>query len=135
MDDARAIEIGRIVAAWDRFEWAPGMRAISYNGFARHIETVARGVAPWHAFNAFWIDDAVPDLRDRPTQAAVLERIEKAVGGHVYLCPSARPDVDADGQNVTVITWAVASLGVIWNGSRRESRAEAIAAAVEELSR
>ena len=131
MDDARAIEIGRIVAAWDGFVWAPGMLTIEGDGPMRvlavlgdgHVRAIRLAQLQTVYPRAVGVSIGVPDLRDRPTQAGVLERIEKAVGE-----PCDVWQVDR-----SLGLWCV-QMGDI-EGPWHPSRAEAIAAAVEGLSR
>jgi hypothetical protein len=79
----------------------------------------------WHDFHGGCIDP-VPDLRDRPTQAAVLEQIEKALSAPCHIQPTAYFVTD-NGRKC----WRVHCAGVFAHAG---SRAEAIAAAVRELS-
>jgi len=154
MTDAEAMELGRTVAAWEGFRWLPGMLVL-----AEFVEIVYRCIgADWTRMQsgadwrfgvmASWSDGMMacqmarpadrgtsftPDLRDRPTQAAVMQLIEGQVGRrHVYLAPVEWGDVDdndASGYQWLVV---VAGKGALSTGT---TRAEAIAAAVRELSR
>ncbi len=137
--DEQAIEMGRGVVAWDGFGWEPRMVTTSDETV---LDVSAAGVVT--IADLVWVgadcqqyqdheripaaDMQPPDLRDRPTQAAVLELIEKAVGGHVYLEPFVTT-------NVVEWQWSVQSRGSDWIGPLAPTRAEAIAAAVEELRR
>jgi len=127
--DAEAIELGRIVAAWEGFRWAPGMRAIDGHKNSRSGAAWSRTVdgitgVEWHDFHGGCIDP-VPDLRDRPTQAAVLEQIEKALSAPCHIQPF-RDFVTDNGRKC----WRVHCAGVFAHAG---SRAEAIAAAARFL--
>lgn len=132
MTDAEAIELGRIVAAWDGFRWVAGIRRLGSGRPARiYGERTERPVSDIGLANRFRDrndDDAlgVPDLRDRPTQAAVLEQIEKALSAPCHIQPTAYFVTD-NGRKC----WRVHCAGVFAHAG---SRAEAIAAAVRELS-
>ena len=135
MNDDRAIELGRIVAAWEHFRWLPGMLDDDGSRIMAGLDEEMEPVVgyPYGTACGLYVrknpGSAVPNLRDLPTQAAVLQLIEEQVGGATTLdgCIGHRKGRD-------VIDWAVLAIGVIWNGPRRASRAEAIAAAVQELS-
>lgn len=139
--DERAIELGRAVAAWDARWWSAGMRTmpdrdgrvwrLSWKDDERTAYNLTQESGRRLRHSAPCVGGMIPDLRDRPTQAGVLERIEKATGGHVYIEPFARQGDDG----ATIVEWVVMCLGVLWNGPMAPSRAEAIAAAVEGLKR
>jgi len=138
MTDAEAIEPGRIVAAWEHFRWLPGMRDLGGNVYLGRRANAPDGVHQWCAFDRggweWHVDEfGLPDIRDRATQALVMQLIEEQVGRrHVYLAPVEWGDVDdndASGYQWVVVVAGKAAL------STGTTRAEAIAAAVRELSR
>ena len=126
ISDDQAIEMGRGVAAWDGFEWTPGMAwFVPHRGATVWPEHLRAGRFPIPAGMS-----PLPDLRDRPTQAAVLELIERAMGGSVWVTPCG---IGTAPDRAVIPGWQVVSFSKVYAG--RATRAEAIAAAVEGMKR
>ncbi len=133
--DEQAIEMGRGVAAWDARWWSAGMRTmpdrdgrvwrLSWKDDERTAYNLTQESGRRLRHSAPCVGGMIPDLRDRPTQAAVLERIEKATGEPCYISPTPYFVTD-NGRKC----WRVHSGGAF---PHAPTRAEAIAAAVEEL--
>jgi hypothetical protein len=85
--DERAIELGRAVAAWDARWWSAGMRTmpdrdgrvwrLSWKDDERTAYNLTQESGRRLRHSAPCVGGMIPDLRDRPTQAAVLERVGK----------------------------------------------------------
>jgi hypothetical protein len=133
--DERAIELGRAVAAWDARWWSAGMRTmpdrdgrvwrLSWKDDERTAYNLTQESGRRLRHSAPCVGGMIPDLRDRPTQAGVLEQIEKALSAPCHIQPTAYFVTD-NGRKC----WRVHCAGVF---AHANSRAEAIAAAARFL--
>lgn len=132
-------DLARRAVAAEAFRWMPSMAYVLPDGTTGVVVSVDED-GPWVLHydedviaSADALDlwpAAVPDLDDPATRGCLLELVRERVGTKRVWCepfPSLRSGAP--------VSWACIALGVIWNGPKSPTEAEALVAALEAVSR